>query len=573
MRLWSLLQQMKANACVHLRTASSDIRPIASMATAKQSTNEQRSASESEDEAATTALTPRKAADAHALQPHESKDNFIAWSQLLATLPHLWRPGKTNSVSQPNVELLVVTLNDMPLNAEKFADMCGGKEWVIFNFVVLAVGPPGFSSVPYNSGVQKKGAPRPDTKHLYDCDDNGNTRFYPFEKSPQNRDRGERISTMRVEGSDEPVDATTVVEVGTCMSMFMRQDNFSAGSSLFTGDTKDQAVLPAHSLFALVLKSNNSEQALKGQGIKICTGKTVPPGAMLGVFAGIPQREEDAHAVAQRCRAHPPIANVLMKDTVKVFACRPDTVSHATTDEETGLLVLCNASPDLPEVFFTWAQLEQLFGMERSLALKLFNVAIALKALRLLVLRDDRPASDGRQALSVSCMAVDWNDLLHMHAVNGLEEWPSAHASWDPPFAAQDVIASMVTACGTVLWCCPCLPLITAGKRMVCWSLRLAEDKAVLKENDSGHFVTDETEEQGGHALDLYLAPQDVSFGILFREFTAMLLERKQQAAKGDKGLKTETSTLHLRHQMRLRFKPERKGATGRKKRASIEWD
>ena len=515
---------------------------------------------------AATAPVRRAGAGARAVHTHASKENFLLWSQLLATLPHAWRPGKTNSVSQPNVELLVVTLNDMPLTADKFADMSGGKEWVIFNYAVLAVGPPGFSSVPYNSGEQKKGAAKLDTKCLYDCDDKGNTRFYPFEKSAQNRDRGERISSMRVEGCEEPVDATTVLEAGTCMSMFMRQDNFAAGSCMFAGDAKDQEVLPAHSLFALVLKSNNGEQALKGQSIKICSGKTVSQASLLGVFAGVPRCEEDAHALAVRSKAHLPIANILMKDTVKVFACVPDPLAHATTNDETGLLVLCNATADLPEVFFSWAQLEGLFGMERGLSLKLFNVAIALKALRLLVVRDDRPVSDGRQTLSVSCMAVDWNDMLHMHTVNGLEEWPCAHESWGLPCSEQFVLVSNVTQCGTVLWCCPSFTLAAAGWRHIYWALKLAEDKAVLEENSSAHFVTDETPEQGGHALDLFITPQDVPFDTLFAEFAASL------RAPGDRG-PAGASTEHLRHQMRLRLRPERKGATGRKKRAGIAWN
>jgi len=155
-------------------------------------------------------------------------------------------------------------------------------------------------------------------------------------------------------------------------------------------------------------------------------------------------------------------------------------------------------------------------------------------------------------------MAVDWNDMLHMHVVNGLQEWPCAHESWGYPCAQQGEIMTSVTAGGTVLWTCPFLPLTTSGRRSVYYALRLTEDKCVEPERVSAHFVSDETEGQGGHALDIFLAPHDVAFDTIFAEFEA-----------SDGGV----ATASLRHQMRLRLKPDRKGATGRKKRAGIAWD
>jgi len=82
------------------------------------------------------------------------------------------------------------------------------------------------------------------------------------------------------------------------------------------------------------------------------------------------------------------------KDNVKVFGSVPDAHAFATTDADSPLLVLCNAAPGLPEVFFTYAQLEMVFCVDHKLALKMLNVAIATRALRVLVVRDDRPTSD-----------------------------------------------------------------------------------------------------------------------------------------------------------------------------------
>jgi len=64
--------------------------------------------------------------------------------------------------------------------------------------------------------------------------------------------------------------------------------------------------------------------------------------------------------------------------------------------------------------------------------------------------------------------------------------------------------------------------------------------------------------DEDGHALDMFLAPPHVVFD-------DVLAELRASGARGE-------STQTLRHQMRLRLRPERKGATGGKKRRAIEW-
>ena len=93
---------------------------------------------------------------------------------------------------------------------------------------------------------------------------------------------------------------------------------------------------------------------------------------------------------------------------------------------------------------------------------------------------------------AVASMAVDWNDMLHLHVVNGLQEWPCMQESWGYPCAQQTSVSSD----GTVLWSCPFLPLplTTSGKRSMYYAMRMTEDKTVDTERDSAHFVTDKTE-------------------------------------------------------------------------------
>ena len=109
-----------------------------------------------------------------------------------------------------------------------------------------------------------------------------------------------------------------------------------------------------------------------------------------------------------------------------------------------------------------------------------------------------------------------------------------------------------MTSCGTVLWRCPGLPLTTTGKRNMYWALKLQEDRAAAEETYSLHLVTDGTEDEGGHALDMcstcaaldmFLAPPHAVFDDVFAELEAS-------------GLRGE-STQTLRHQMLLRLRPE----------------
>jgi len=494
---------------------------------------------------------------------HQTPANFRKWANLLAVMPLSWRPGKTITLRQPDVELLVMTLSDVPLTADKFAEMSCGRDFVVLNVCVLAVGPPGFSSVPY-AAAKKNGAAKVESKVLYDVDESGSTRFFPFEKGATNKDRGERVSQMTVAGSDDLINTTTVLENSTCLSFFMRQEAFSAGSMVLTAESSPDEpapdMLPAKSTLALVLGLCNVVQAAKGYGLKLKKGKKLPGTTMLSVFSGVPQSEELVDAVLARSRAQPSICGMAVKDSIKVFACVPDAIAHATTDSESEQLVMCNVAPSLPKVFFTVEQLDSVFGMDKGLALKLVNITIASKALRVLVVRDDRPTSDeSRHSLSVGSMAVDWNCMLNMHIVNGLNEWPREHESWGHPSSEHGEIMTSVMACGTVLWTCPGLPLTTSGKRNVYWALRLQEDKTTDEEVYSPHFITDETVDHGGHALDMFLAPLNADFGEMFAELEA----------SGQHGW----STASLRHQMRLRFRPDRKGATGSKKRRAIEWD
>ena len=84
------------------------------------------------------------------------------------------------------------------------------------------------------------------------------------------------------------------------------------------------------SLIALLMSSNNIVQTQTGLGLKLRKGKFVQPSCLLDAFAGVPQYEDLANAVQARSRAQPSIANIVVKDGVKVFGCVPER------EEDTG---------------------------------------------------------------------------------------------------------------------------------------------------------------------------------------------------------------------------------------------
>ena len=86
-------------------------------------------------------------------------------------------------------------------------------------------------------------------------------------------------------------------------------------------------------------------QAAKGYGLKLKKGKKLSDTTMLSVFSGVPQSKELVDAVLARSRAQPSICGMAVKDSIKVFACVPDVLAHATTDSESDQLVMCNVAP------------------------------------------------------------------------------------------------------------------------------------------------------------------------------------------------------------------------------------
>lgn len=102
-------------------------------------------------------------------------------SEILQPAPNT-KPAVGNNISSrnPDVEVMALTLSTMPLNMDGFNALDGGRGWVNSKFLILSVGAPGFSSVPYTHN--KKSTEKEAGKRLYEVAEDGSTRLFSYEK-------------------------------------------------------------------------------------------------------------------------------------------------------------------------------------------------------------------------------------------------------------------------------------------------------------------------------------------------------------------------------------------------------
>ena len=164
-----------------------------------------------------------------------------------------------------NVEVLCMAMQDMPLTPEALKAAKGDAEWLRMQWLLLAVGPPGFSTAPYKSSAKEQG---PGTA-TYTVDDSGATVFKAWQKVSNNKDRG-AVSEESKHWSRVPP--------GTFMTGFVRDENLdakvlrlrsNAPENTYVFDDTDTSTLPRHSFVILEMKSSHVDNADKGQLLKI----------------------------------------------------------------------------------------------------------------------------------------------------------------------------------------------------------------------------------------------------------------------------------------------------------------
>lgn len=363
--------------------------------------------------------------------------NTMTWSKaqdLLAPLRETPQVGSSIAARQPDVEILAVLLQDTPSTAAAFDGLRRTNEWVSVSFAVVAVGPAGFSSVPYTAGKKDKDE---STLPLYHVSETGTTVFSTFEKVKNNKDRGKRVQVMEVDGVAVP--ASAELPPGLILSTFLREDTFGSGSAFVVDDGETPEVLPAGSFVWMQLGVKNCEQAAKGQLLKFKKMKFCrqPSHAMSTAFRLLPRDKDACVAVCSKtAAAFPAIAKQIYasgKNAVVGADVAPRAFVNYNELERTITLSGYLGSEHVdPEVVFDAELLlrENDFYDPARLVRFLNCVAIPSNAVGVVVLAQTKYDDDSVAYKGVA-MHVDLSQILQLALLQENERCPASGGALD----------------------------------------------------------------------------------------------------------------------------------------------
>jgi hypothetical protein len=170
--------------------------------------------------------------------------------------------GSYISKVQPDVEVLAISLDNIPHNAAEFDAKRGGRDFVICKFLIVEIGSAGFGKVPYkHKHKAKKGSVDEDQgKSLYENVESGLVKFYAYEKGDTNKDKGVRCD-----------DCFGVLSPGLCLTFFLREEMFQA-----TKIIADKSISKMQYV-CLQIGSGNVTGASAGYLLKLKKIKYIPP--------------------------------------------------------------------------------------------------------------------------------------------------------------------------------------------------------------------------------------------------------------------------------------------------------
>jgi hypothetical protein len=330
--------------------------------------------------------------------------------------------GANIAKNQPDVEALVVLLRDMPLTKAAFDAARNDRDWVSMQVCVLAVGPPGFSTVPYTASTKGKDKDK-DGRNLYESSIEG-TRFFPFARGRTNKDRGERVDMVAFDAENEEATerASGVIRPGVCLSNFMREEAFASDSRFFAGDRGEAATLPAGSMLFLQLGSQNVDQATKGFLVKFKRAMIVEDRTIAGpLLRKLPQSSTEFDDVMRDCIAQRALSRQCYAGNAKVFSFEPRTSGFGVHDVGTGNFVLAECHDECADIDVCDEMLYDATGCsDPSSAVCMLNIAIAMGAMSVLVssnVHDNgviMSGADERSPCRALAVYIDIDKLLHV---------------------------------------------------------------------------------------------------------------------------------------------------------------
>ena len=360
---------------------------------------------------------------------------------LVTPAPAQLRVGTHIAKNQPDVEVCAMSLCKLPSNRTEFDAMRGTREFIIGKFLVLAVGPPGFGKVPYNSkrsAGQKEEAGQP----LYETAEAGRVRLYSFEKGKTNKDKGDRVDAPESNGLLQP---------GLVLSFFLREDFWDPPKIAPSAAGSEE--IAVGTMLALQLASGNVEAASKGYLVKLKKARVLDAGADLSAtLARLPHTEEEHDSLAAKFRTDYPAMKgaIDSQSDLRCFALQnlgPDACVFAHED---GFLISnsvtgsCEGFRD--DIFVPpHVLLQSLHIADSALAVKFLNVALALQAVGVLVkscANNVLLSAEDEHPLVALALVVDLNVLLSLDALSAPEVGFFLRSPHPGPIESRDLHVS-----------------------------------------------------------------------------------------------------------------------------------
>ena len=186
--------------------------------------------------------------------------------------------GINIAARNPDVEIAALVMKDVPVTMDSFRELASGNDWYCFSFVVLQVGPAGFSTVSYTS-TEKKSEKEEGGLPLYEGFIPGEPCMAPpvcsfwnmngMMQEPMHEDEGQ--------GGPQMQSVSVTMQPGQCMAHFLRShDDFNGKFFVDNAETLSaMRVVPAYNVVYFQVSSANVEQAKHGRMLKFKKMKVV----------------------------------------------------------------------------------------------------------------------------------------------------------------------------------------------------------------------------------------------------------------------------------------------------------
>jgi len=275
----------------------------------------------------------------------------------------------------------------------------------------------GWSKAPYDNKNKK----REEQKPLYTVDSSaetkGQTRFWSFKKVSNNMNKG-----PRVDDKVNDQDLSFVLKAGTCITVFLREDNYEEQKCMFEGTWEpehENGIVTAHSPIILQLSGTNDEQAGKGFGLKL---RRVLPASreVINDFCEcFYQNKQELQAVQTEMMELAPLKSVCKSMQGCPMLCKVQENAFVFKDGDSNLLEIIDSGLDesLGKKLLVSEDIiiKCMNSTNISRCLRMLSVAIGHNAVKCVFVQNK---SEGCDACTVVHMQVDmaeafWLNLLH----------------------------------------------------------------------------------------------------------------------------------------------------------------